>query len=258
MEDDLFTYKLEVVEDFYFPYIEQPHDNLTNDDLDAYELRWLHLKFDDHRKVGKEIMEEVVSTWLIRSYKKQLNEYMEIKNDWSNHNTVTWYTKNALWLYWIRGDDEEVLTNEVLSNLEEEKLMTMLQEYWWRKKEKEELSDDAWSHYSPIDEWKDYEHTTYIETDVNVNQNTYNNVCQIFKDHAGMTNDDAIQGDHEWFDEHEPMEDDDDISDLDDYLITNDAPYFIDEQKERSKERRCKLLGIPYVKPPTCKSKSLR
>ncbi|GJZ85265.1 hypothetical protein Tco_0650604 [Tanacetum coccineum] len=72
------------------------------------------------------------------------------------------------------------------------KVITMLQEHWWGKKEEEESSDDAWSHYSPIDEWKDYEHTTYIETDVNSNQNTYNDVCQMFKDHAGMTNDDAI------------------------------------------------------------------
>ncbi|GJR21785.1 hypothetical protein Tco_0970312 [Tanacetum coccineum] len=32
-------------------------------------------------------------------------------------------------------------------------------------KNDEESSNDAWSHYSPIDEWKDYEHTTYIETD---------------------------------------------------------------------------------------------
>ncbi|GJT82615.1 hypothetical protein Tco_1056957 [Tanacetum coccineum] len=153
MEDDLFTYELEVIEDFYFPCIEQPHDNLTNDDLDVYEPRvcydenepiyveavilinkrlvrltaitveqWLDLKFGDHKKVNKEIMKEVVSTWLIRSYKKQFDEYMEIKNDWSNNMTIDWYTKNSLWLYWVRGDDEEVLTDDELSNLEEENL----------------------------------------------------------------------------------------------------------------------------------------
>ncbi|GKF73375.1 hypothetical protein Tco_0219707, partial [Tanacetum coccineum] len=86
MEDDLFTYEIGVVEDFYFPCIEQPHD-----DLDVYGPRvcydeneqiyveavilinkllvrviditmeqWLDLKFGDHRKVDKEIMEEVV------------------------------------------------------------------------------------------------------------------------------------------------------------------------------------------------------
>ncbi|GJQ90656.1 hypothetical protein Tco_0001795 [Tanacetum coccineum] len=123
------------------------------------------------------------------------------------------------------------------------------------KKEGEESSDDAWNHYSPIDEWEDYEHTTYIETDVNPNQNTFNNVCQIFKDRSGMTNEDAIQSNQEWFDEHEPMEDDDDISDLDDYLITSDAPYHVNEEEKKFKERRSKLLGIPYKKPPTFRSK---
>ncbi|GJV96309.1 hypothetical protein Tco_1547886 [Tanacetum coccineum] len=37
----------------------------------------------------------------------------------SNHSTMDWYMKNALWIYWIRGDDEEVLIDKVLSDLEE-------------------------------------------------------------------------------------------------------------------------------------------
>ncbi|GKA59421.1 hypothetical protein Tco_0758734, partial [Tanacetum coccineum] len=37
----------------------------------------------------------------------------------SNHLTMDWYTKNELWMYWIRGDDEEVLIDKELSNLEE-------------------------------------------------------------------------------------------------------------------------------------------
>ncbi|GJV23262.1 hypothetical protein Tco_1375957 [Tanacetum coccineum] len=45
------------------------------------------------------------------------------------------------------------------------------------------------------------------------------------------------------------------ISDLDDYLIPNDAPYYVDEEEERFKERMSKLRGIPYKKPPTFKSK---
>ncbi|GJZ27602.1 hypothetical protein Tco_0572249 [Tanacetum coccineum] len=74
--------------------------------------------------------------------------------------------------------------------------------------------------------------------------------------HAGKTNDDdTVQADQGWFDNHEPMENyDDDIGDLDDYLIPNEGPYYVDEDEERSKERRCKLLKISYLKPPTCKS----
>ncbi|GJX18278.1 hypothetical protein Tco_0219110 [Tanacetum coccineum] len=41
-------------------------------------------------------------------------------------------------------------------------------------------------------------------------------------------------------------DDDDDIGDLDDYLIPNDASCYVDEEEERFKERRSKLLGIPY------------
>ncbi|GJS34317.1 reverse transcriptase domain-containing protein [Tanacetum coccineum] len=59
-----------------------------------------------------------------------------------------------------------------------------------------------------------------------------------------------------WFDEYELMgDDDDDIGYLEDYLIQKDPPYYVNEDEERSKFRRCKLLGIPYVKPPTCKVK---
>nr|GEV85166.1 VIER F-box protein 2 [Tanacetum cinerariifolium] len=67
--------------------------------------------------------------------------------------------------------------------------------------DEEESSDDAWSHYSPIDEWKDYEKTTYIETNVSSNHNIYNNVCHIIMDHN------AGQSKQGWFDKHELMGD---------------------------------------------------
>ncbi|GJX85763.1 hypothetical protein Tco_0336537 [Tanacetum coccineum] len=97
-------------EEFYFSCVEQPYDNFKNGDLDIYEPRqcydeyermfveaviltddrlvkliditlkqWLDLKFGDHKNVDKEIMKGVVATWLIRSYRKQFEEYMEIK-----------------------------------------------------------------------------------------------------------------------------------------------------------------------------------
>ncbi|GKF34183.1 hypothetical protein Tco_0107383 [Tanacetum coccineum] len=74
-------------------------------------------------------------------------------------------------------------------------------------------------------------------------------------DEESRTNNDCETQENEgWFDEHKLMEDDDDdIGDLEDYLIRKDPPYY--EKEERSKERRYKLLGIPYMKPPTCKSK---
>nr|GEW40722.1 hypothetical protein [Tanacetum cinerariifolium] len=37
-----------------------------------------------------------------------------------NHLEMDWYTKNALWVYWMRGDDEVVLSNEEVSDLKDE------------------------------------------------------------------------------------------------------------------------------------------
>ncbi|GKB73556.1 hypothetical protein Tco_0934968, partial [Tanacetum coccineum] len=81
---------------------------------------WLDIKYSDHNMVNKEVKEGVVATWLVRSYKKQFEEYMEIKKQWEV--CMDWYTKNALWLYWKRGDDEMVLTDEELSNPEGENI----------------------------------------------------------------------------------------------------------------------------------------
>ncbi|GKF17674.1 hypothetical protein Tco_0062592, partial [Tanacetum coccineum] len=98
--------------------------------------------------------------------------------------------------------------------------MLKLEEYWWGKKEKEESSEDAWRNYLPNDEW---EHSN-----------------------------------QEWFVDHEPIDDDDDdIENLDDYLIPKDTPYYVDEEEEGFKERNSKLLGIMYKKPPTFKSEKL-
>nr|GEV49305.1 hypothetical protein [Tanacetum cinerariifolium] len=120
ISDDLFTYDT--------PF-GMPHDSLTNDDLDVYEPRvcydeneqiyveavilinkilvrliditvdqWLDLKFGDHKKVDREIMEEVY----------------------------------ALWLYWTRGDDEVVLTDEELEyeKVSEEKEIVEIFSTW--------------------------------------------------------------------------------------------------------------------------------
>nr|GEW25094.1 hypothetical protein [Tanacetum cinerariifolium] len=53
----------------------------------------------------------------------------------------------------------------------------------------------------------------------------------------------------------EPKEDNgDDIGDLDDYLLRNNAPFVIDEEEDLYKERRWKVLGIPYKILSMCNS----
>nr|GEU51828.1 hypothetical protein [Tanacetum cinerariifolium] len=91
----------------------------------------------------------------------------------------------------------------------------------------EESSENVRIHCSPNEEWEDFERANHI--------GAY---------------------DERWFDEHKLMgDDDDDIGDLEDYLIRKDPPYYVnEEEEERSKERICKLLVITCVKPPTCKS----
>ncbi|GJZ73688.1 hypothetical protein Tco_0637834 [Tanacetum coccineum] len=125
--------------------------------IDITLKQWLDLKFGDHKKVDKEIVKGVVGTWLIQSYKKQFEDYMEIKrrlkvngintdvecdptnikfarwlaSKFNNHMTMDWYTKNALWLYWKRSDDEEIFTYDEFSDLEEENLMPWVEEKPW-------------------------------------------------------------------------------------------------------------------------------
>nr|GEU59448.1 ribonuclease H-like domain-containing protein [Tanacetum cinerariifolium] len=245
-------------------------------------------------------MEGVVATWLNQSYKKQFEEYIEIKRrlevnglntdvecdptnvefeNWLaskfyKHKIMDWYTKNALWLYSKIGNDEDVLTYDEFFDLKEENLCECneiaeifmietdifdfetplckefkefnhllhidLEEYWRGKKENEESSEDAWSNNLPNDEWEHCEETTYIKSNANYNYETYNKVCQMFKNRAVINNNnEVIQANQEWFDEHEPIgddDDDDDMGDLDDYLILNDAPYYVDERKKDSRK----------------------
>nr|GEU69258.1 SGNH hydrolase-type esterase domain-containing protein [Tanacetum cinerariifolium] len=117
--------------------------------IDVIVEQWQDLKYGDHTMVSNESKESVIATWLIRSYKMQFDEYMNIKKQkevygfdegmeydpsnvdldkwlasrFSNYMTMYWYTKNALWIYWVRGDDEEVITDDELSNLRDGNLI---------------------------------------------------------------------------------------------------------------------------------------
>nr|GEX91276.1 hypothetical protein [Tanacetum cinerariifolium] len=53
--------------------------------MDVTVEQWLGLMYGDHMKVDNKIKEGVVSKWLVRSYKKQFDEYMEIKKQCVTH-----------------------------------------------------------------------------------------------------------------------------------------------------------------------------
>ncbi|GJU79326.1 hypothetical protein Tco_1276396 [Tanacetum coccineum] len=102
----------------------------------------------------------------------------------------------------------------------------------------EESSDNARTHCSPNDKWEDFERASHIGAYANSNYNPYLDVSRIFNDHAGTINYET-QKEEGWFDEQELMgDDDDDIGDLEDYLIQKDPHYYVNDEEEISKERR--------------------
>nr|GEU51938.1 hypothetical protein [Tanacetum cinerariifolium] len=217
IENDLFTYELGVIEEFYFPYVELKLVFFINKRLvmliDVTMEQLLDLKYDDHTMASNEIKESVIATWKLYRF----------KNGHANGPLTIGKTKN-------------IAMEEIYQEI---------------KESKEESSKDP-----SIYEWEDFERGNHIETNTDSNYNPYLNIFRIFKDGAGINNDYKTQENEEWFDENELMGDDNDkIGDLEDYLIRKDPPYYVNECKERFKDRRCKLLLIPYVKPPIRKSK---
>ncbi|GKB22640.1 hypothetical protein Tco_0862041 [Tanacetum coccineum] len=113
--------------------------------IDVTVEQWMNLKYD-HETMNKNVKKGVIGTWLIKSYKLQFEEYLEIKRqrethaqevdmeynpsnlvlpEWLaskfyNHLEMDWFTKNALWVYWMRGNDEVVLSNREVSDLKDE------------------------------------------------------------------------------------------------------------------------------------------
>nr|GEU49485.1 putative reverse transcriptase domain-containing protein [Tanacetum cinerariifolium] len=170
--------------------------------IDITVEEWLKLKYGDQSTISDEIKECVIETWLIQSYKSQFEEYMELKKQWevygfytdvvrdpfnaefstwmaskfNNHVTMDWYTKNALWLYWKRGDDEEGLED---GELKDKALM---------KKGVFEVSRDPCSFDV---RWEDFKHANHIGT--NANYSPYLDISQIFNSHAGKSNEEAIK-----------------------------------------------------------------
>ncbi|GJZ37076.1 hypothetical protein Tco_0583267 [Tanacetum coccineum] len=253
--------------------------------IDVTVEQCLDLKYGDHTMVSTVVNESMIAMWLIQSYKKQFDEYMEIKKQ----------KENVLWIYWARGDDEKVITYDELSNLGDGNLI----------KENEiaqifRIDTDIFHFETPLCEaFKEFNYLLKIYVDWPTcnwkKEKYYNggdlprviwsgdvtyfksyewyenlgegelkykalNSKAIFVGSKGVDEEPRINNDYETqtderrFDDHKLMRDDDvDIGDLEEYLIRKDPPYYVNEEEERYKERRCKLFGIPYVKPSTCK-----
>ncbi|GKC92625.1 hypothetical protein Tco_1158067 [Tanacetum coccineum] len=95
MDDDLFTYEVEI------PGLASVPCDLNNED--DSEQHVTH-GYDDDMEYDPSNVE--FTKWLASKF--------------YNHKTMDHYTKNALWIYWARGDDEVELTNEESSNSDDE------------------------------------------------------------------------------------------------------------------------------------------
>ncbi|GKD29489.1 hypothetical protein Tco_1240267 [Tanacetum coccineum] len=108
MDDDLFTYEVEVANILCDSKIDDDSEHEADDDMgyepsDVAFTEWLGLKF-------------------------------------LNYKTMDHYTMKALWIYWIRGDDEVELTDEESSDDMDE----VAEDYeWYEALEDSELKDEA-------------------------------------------------------------------------------------------------------------------
>ncbi|GJY84095.1 hypothetical protein Tco_0497471, partial [Tanacetum coccineum] len=144
IHDDLFTYEIENPT----PCVKQTSD-ATNNNLESYEWK---MSYEECKKIYAEAvilidkrLVRLIDVTVEQYYKLQFEEYMEIKRqrdtytrevdmeyylfnlvftEWLatksyNHLDMDWYTKKALWVYWMRGDDEVILSNEEVSDLKD-------------------------------------------------------------------------------------------------------------------------------------------
>ncbi|GKC44487.1 hypothetical protein Tco_1062209 [Tanacetum coccineum] len=211
-------------------------------------------------------MKEVVSTWLIRSYKKQFKESTEIKirlevygfyidvecdpsnvdfvewlaSKFSNHMKMDWYTKNALWLYWIRGDDEE----EIYLDLRHmmiirmhgsmngiEKSRGLKKNHGWMMKLRRNLMMKYVMNYEGLEDGDLKDEAlkkAILEGSWGHENREGKNFCSWLKECFGNY--------------HE----------LDYELMKKLEEYWMKRRKDLRKEKS-KLLGMPYEKPPTFK-----
>nr|GEU52683.1 hypothetical protein [Tanacetum cinerariifolium] len=137
------------------------------------------------------------------------NSLIGAANEWLMDETAGLFTT------WRRGDDEDVIINDELSNPGDENLIkeTKIAEIFRIKKDifqfetplylmnvEEESRDYARTHHSPSNEWEDFECANHIRADANANYNPYLDISRILNDHAGRNNDYKTQENNERFD----------------------------------------------------------
>ncbi|GJT36652.1 hypothetical protein Tco_0927071 [Tanacetum coccineum] len=148
INDDLFSYEVKIPKPTYAPCVEQQTDCRSRD-FESYQWKisykecekiyaeavilidkrlvrlidvtvekMLDLKYGDHKTMDENVKKGVIATWLIKSYKRQFEDYLEIKKQRDTYRKEPNLEYNPSNL--SRGDDEVELTNEEISNYEED------------------------------------------------------------------------------------------------------------------------------------------
>nr|GEX81491.1 retrovirus-related Pol polyprotein from transposon TNT 1-94 [Tanacetum cinerariifolium] len=152
-----------------------------------------------------------------------------------------------------RGDDEVKLTNEELSNVEDEDLSEMdkIGENFRIKPELFNFETPLCKAFNKFNYLLKRNHSreTYVNTNGNSNYDPYLDINRIFGMNGKTSKDDDIHGKEER--ERDSRED---TGDIVDYLISNNAPYYANGEEMQYKVERCELLRNPHQEPPACKA----
>nr|GEW31216.1 zf-BED domain-containing protein [Tanacetum cinerariifolium] len=210
-----------------------------------------------------------------------------LASTYNNHKPMDRYTKNALWLYWKK----EILRIETDIILFETPLCKEFKEFNHllqidvdvligdqpRFKTYKEYKNTCMSYFQDYEWYEGLEDGGFKDETLKEKvileglwgheNRKGNNFCPWLKESFGnyreLDYESMLKLEEYWWGKKEEEELSEDAwsnylpndEDIDDYLIPKDAPYYVDEEEEGFKERRSKLLRIPYKKPPTFKSK---
>nr|GEV13449.1 C2 calcium/lipid-binding domain, CaLB [Tanacetum cinerariifolium] len=215
INDNLFDYEVKILKPSYAPCVRQQTNYRSKD-------------FQDYLEINRK--RHTYAKELDLDYNPSNMEFAEwLAMKFYNHEKIDWYTKKGLWVYWLRGDDEVKLTDEEISNYEQERNLIV------RRTKKFKPHDEIKSNW--INTWKKV--TPWSKDEV-----PYEEMISLTRNDEGKT----IR------EKQKPQRNNNDkMGSLEHYLVQKDPPYFVNEEEEKSKERKCMLLGIPYVKPPTYK-----
>nr|GEX04330.1 hypothetical protein [Tanacetum cinerariifolium] len=108
-------------------------------------------------------------------------------------------------------------------------LLVKHKEYWWK------MNDPECSSFT---NWRNHIHETCTNTKIDAKYNPYLVFSRTFNNHVGRNDEKLIQ-------EEKKPNDDHGISNFDNDLVQDSAPYHNSEEEDQYEEDRCEMLGNP-------------